>query len=146
LNAAGITEDQLKKVRIISIATHETATTKAANVVLAGLTVFEKSGSYINQQFRLQKSLKALPGPDRAVDDWVLLATLVARRTGERAPSTIEAVWETIESGIPQLKGVTFGSIPETGRVIDGSAFENLPFIEEETLHFKPVVTATARI
>jgi NADH-quinone oxidoreductase subunit G len=146
LAAAGITEDQLEKVRIISIATHKTTTTKTAAVVLAGLTVFEKSGSYINQQFRLQKSLKAVPGPAGAVDDWVLLATLVARRTGERAPSTIEAVWEGIETTLPQLNGVTFTSIPEAGRLIDGSAFENLPFIEEETLHFKPAVTATARI
>jgi NADH-quinone oxidoreductase subunit G len=144
LNAAGITEDQLKKVRVISIASHESATTRAAAVVLAGLTVFEKSGSYINQQFRLQKSLKALPGPKGAVDDWVHLGTLVARQTGGWAPSTIEEVWEAIESSIAQLKGVSFESLPDTGRVIDGTAFENLPFVEEETLRFKPAVTATA--
>jgi len=85
-----------------------------------------------------------LPGPDGAVDDWALLATLVALRTGERAPSTIEAVWEAIESGIAPLSGMSFDSIPDTGRVIDGTAFESLPFIEGETLHFKPAVTATA--
>jgi len=140
LGVAGITEDQLKKVRIISIASHESATSRAAAVVLAGLTVFEKSGSYINQQFRLQKSLMALPGPGGAVDDRVLLATLVARRTGERAPATIEAIWEAIGSTITQLSGVSFESIPETGRLIDGTAFDNLPFIEEETLHFQPAV------
>jgi NADH-quinone oxidoreductase subunit G len=144
LKTAGITEDQLKKVRVVSIASNESATTRVAAVVLAGLTVFEKSGSYINQQFRLQKSLKALPGPEGTVDDWVLLGKLVECRTGERAPSTIEAVWESIGSSIPQLKGVSFESIPDTGRVIDGTAFENLPFVEEETLHFKPAVTATA--
>jgi len=144
LTTAGISEDQLKKVRLVAIATHESPTTRAAAVVLAGLTVFEKDASYINQQFRLQKSRRALPGPEGAVEDRLLLATLVARRTGEKAPSTIQAVWESIASTIPQLKGESFDSIPDTGRLIDGSAFGDLPFIEGETLHFQPGATAIA--
>ena len=144
LAAAGITEAQLKKVSVIAVATHDTPTVKAAKVVLAGLTVFEKSGTFVNQQFRLQKFLRAIPAPAGPVDDLVILGTLLAQRSGVRVASTVSGVWAGLSEAVPQFSGITFGGIPDTGQPIDGSAFEHLPFIEEETLHHKPASLATA--
>lgn len=144
LIAAGLTEAQLAKVNVIALATNENATTRAAKVVLAGLTVFEKSGTLVNQQFRLQAFHQAVPGPSGTVDDLVLLGTLLAQQTGDRAASTAAGVWKTLSQAVPQLSGVTFTGIPETGLLLDGSAFAALPFAEEETLHFKPASLAPA--
>ncbi|MEZ5275309.1 MAG: 2Fe-2S iron-sulfur cluster-binding protein [Opitutaceae bacterium] len=144
LVAAGITEAQLKKVRVIALATHENPMVAAARVVLAGLTVFEKSGSFVNQQFRLQKFLRAVPAPAGPVDDLVILGTLLAQRTGERAASTVDGVWSALSRVVPQLSGITFEGIADTGNPLDGSAFDHLSFVEEETLHYKPASLATA--
>ena len=144
LTLAGITEAQLAKINLIVLATNANATTRAAKVVLAGLTQFEKNGTLVNQQFRLQTFHQAVPGPSGAIDDLVLLGTLLAQQTGERAAPTAAGVWETLNRAVPQFAGITFTGIPDTGLMVDGSAFENLPFVEEETLHFKPASLAPA--
>ena len=63
LAAAGLTAAQLAKVSIVYLGTHANATSAAAKVVLPTLTVFEKNGTFVNQQFRIQKFHKAVPGP-----------------------------------------------------------------------------------
>ncbi len=63
LTAAGLSEAQLKKVSVIYLGTHSNATTALATVVIPGLTVFEKNGTFVNQQFRIQKFYKAVPAP-----------------------------------------------------------------------------------
>ena len=59
LLAAGISEEQLEKVELVYFGAHANATSAAASVVVPTLTVFEKDGTFINQQFRLQKFLGA---------------------------------------------------------------------------------------
>jgi NADH-quinone oxidoreductase subunit G len=136
--AAGLTEAQLAKVQIVTIGTHADATTARAAVALAGLTVFERGGSFINQQFRLQKFVRAVPGPADATDDLVLLASLLANLTGTSAPSTVESVWSAMAAEVPQFAGLSFAAIPATGVVIDGAAFAGLAFPEGKGLHFEP--------
>jgi NADH-quinone oxidoreductase subunit G len=69
------------------------ATSAAAKVVIPTLTVFEKSGTFVNQQFRIQKFAKAVPGPPgRRTTSLVLRSSSAAaggpqpgRRTSARA-------------------------------------------------------------
>ena len=49
---------QLAKVSIVYLGTHQNTTTAPAKVVIPTLTVFEKNGTFVNQQFRIQKFLK----------------------------------------------------------------------------------------
>src|SRR5690606_17209664 len=63
LVAAGLPAEVLAKVAVIALGSQVTPTTELASVVLATLTHWEKSGSYVNQQFRLQKFSQAVPGP-----------------------------------------------------------------------------------
>ena len=86
LTAAGLGEAQLNKIAIIYLGTHANATSAAAKVVIPTLTVFEKAGTFVNQQFRLQKFARAIPGPQGVADDLVTLAGLVAGG-GRRHPS-----------------------------------------------------------
>ena len=138
LEAAGLSPEQLKKVQIVSLGSHSNSTTEAAKVVIAGLTQFEKSGTVINQQFRIQKFHKAIPGPAGAIDDLAALAAIQANLSGETYPSVVGTVWEKIASSISLFEGLSFKAIPDTGALLDGSAFEELPFVEGKTLHFEP--------
>ncbi|MBE2215601.1 MAG: (2Fe-2S)-binding protein [Opitutaceae bacterium] len=145
LTAAGLTEAQLAKVQIVALATQADAITAKAAVVLAGLTVFEKFGSFVNQQFRLQKFVRAVPGPDGAADDLVLLASLLANLTGVSTASTVDTVWTSIAAEVPLLKGLSFQAIEPTGVVLDGSSFAGLPFVEGKSLRYDPAAVTAVK-
>lgn len=138
LAEAGLSEEQLAKVAIIYLGTHRNATSEKADVVLAGLTQFEKSGTVVNQQFRIQKFNRVVPGPRGCIEDLYSLATIVANIGNETFPSTVGSIWKRIASEIGQLAELSFQSLPDQGRILDSSAFEHLPFREGKSLHFEP--------
>ena len=145
LTAAGISESQLSKVQVIYIGTHHNKTTGLAAIVIPSLTVFEKSGTFINQQFRIQKFVAAVPGPSGVVDDLVILTHLTSSLHGTavqltQAAGLLAQTWTSLSATIPSLAPLSFSTIPETGLLVDSTAFTKLPFVETETLHFKPVV------
>ena len=141
LAAAGLSAEQLAKVKIIYVGTHSNATTAAAQIVLPTHTVFEKNGTFINQQFRLQKFQAAVPGLVGTVNDSVVLTQLLAAVGGSNLAPDNATLWNALSAEIKPLAGMSFAAIPETGAVVDGSAFATLSFPEGETLHFKPAVT-----
>lgn len=138
LAAAGLTAAQLAKVAIVYCGTHANATSAAAKVVVPTLHQFEKSGTFVNQQFRLQKFNQAVPGPVGATNDLAVLARLVIA-AGGTAPADLAGVWSALPTAVPALAGVTFAKVPETGLVLDAAPYAALPFVEGETLHYKPV-------
>jgi len=144
LTVAGLTAAQLAKVAVVYLGTQANATSAAAKVVLPTLTVFEKSGSFVNQQFRLQKFQKAVPGVAGATDDLVVLAKLATAAGATSVSSDLNTIWQALAASVPALGTATFASIPETGLLLDGMPFAALPFIEGETLHYKPAAKTTA--
>ena len=143
LAAAGLTDAQLAKVAVIYLGTHFNATSAAAKVVLPTLSVFEKNGTFVNQQFRIQKFAKAVPGPQGAIDDLIVLAKL-ATAAGATAASDMGSVWKLIAAEVPALATMTYANLPETGLLLDATPFAALPFVEGETLHYKPAQPAVA--
>ncbi|EIP97982.1 NADH:ubiquinone oxidoreductase chain G-like protein [Opitutaceae bacterium TAV1] len=164
LTTAGLTADQLGKVAIIYLGTHANATSTAAKVVLPTLTVFEKAGSFINQQFRLQAFAKAVPGLAGAHDDLLVLTKLLAAvspsgagvppasgdtagvtRFPSSAPAplapTLAAVRESLAAEVPALAGLARSALPDTGLVLDAAPWSALPFPEGASLHYKPATT-----
>ena len=103
LAAAGLSEAQLGKIAIIYLGTHANATSAAAKVVIPTLTVFEKAGTFINQQFRLQKFAQAVPGPQGVADDLVTLAQLVAAAGGPAFAGDIDGLWTTLAAEVKPL-------------------------------------------
>ncbi len=138
LTAAGIDEELLRKVTVIYVGTHTHATAEAAAVLLPSLTVFEKQGSFINQQFRIQTFAAAVPGPAGARDDLAILGGLLAKLTGEKQPESVDAVWKELGAAVPALEGMSYASIPHDGVVIDAGPLANLPYPEGKTLHYEP--------
>ncbi len=141
LAAAGLTAAQLAKVSIVYLGTHANATSAAAKVVIPTLTVFEKAGTFVNQQFRIQKFAKAVPGLAGAYDDLVVLSKLTVAAGGASAADEINALWTAIAAEVPALSAMLYKNIPETGLLLDGTAWAGLPFAEGETLHYKPAAT-----
>jgi len=144
LAAAGLDAARLAKVAVIFLGTHSGATSAAAAVVLPTRTVFEKSGTFINQQFRLQKFHPAVPGPVGAIDDLEALARLVTAGGGPQLPRDVRAVWPDLAAEIPALAGLDFASIPATGKLLDAAPWAELSFVEGENLHFKPAADKAA--
>jgi NADH-quinone oxidoreductase subunit G len=138
LTAAGLTPAQLAKVKIVYVGTHASATTEAAAVILPTTTVFEKSGSFINQQFRLQKFNQAIPSLAGTSNDLVVLSKLLAAVGGAAISSDLATLWKSLAEEVRILAGVSFATLAETGLVLNATDFANLTFAEGETLHFKP--------
>jgi NADH-quinone oxidoreductase subunit G len=144
LTAAGLTAAHLAKVSVVYLGTHKNATSDAAKVVIPTLTTFEKSGTLVNQQFRLQKFAKAVPGPAGVADDLVTLATLVGAVTRSTVASDLGSLWAIIAAEVKPLATATYANLPATGLLLDATPWAALPFCEGETLHFKPAVLAAA--
>jgi NADH-quinone oxidoreductase subunit G len=138
LSAAGLSAAQLAKVKVVYLGTHDNPTAASAAVLIPGLTVFEKSGSFVNQQFRLQTFLAAVPGPDGVADDLASLATLINACGGSCPSVGLPALWSSLSTELPVLAGLSHASIPESGVVLDSSAWSSLAFPETASLHFTP--------
>jgi NADH-quinone oxidoreductase subunit G len=144
LVAAGLTAAQLANVSVVYLGTHANATSAAAKIVFPTLSVFEKNGTFVNQQFRLQKFAKAVPGPQGATDDLIVLAKLTAAASSAPMSSDLGSLWTLISAEIPAFATTSYAQVPETGLLIDATPFAALPFVEGETLHFKPAAAAVA--
>lgn len=144
LTAAGLTAAQLAKVSIVYLGTHANATSEVAKVVVPTLTVFEKAGTFVNQQFRIQKFARAVPGPVGAIDDCVALSALVAAAGGSEIPVDLGALWTQLAAEVPALGTMSYRTIPDTGLLLDSTPWAALPFVEGETLHYKPAAPTPA--
>jgi len=144
LTAAGLSAAQLAEVSVIYLGAHKNATSDAAKVVIPTLTIFEKSGTFVNQQFRLQKFAKAVPGPQGVADDLVALANLVAAVGGQKLPSDLGALWAVLAAEVTPLAAITYANLPATGLLLDSAPWAGLPFVEGPSLHFKPAAVPAA--
>lgn len=138
LTEAGLTAEHLAKVEVVYLGSHANATSGAAKVSIPTLTVFEKSGSFINQQFRIQKFAACVPGLAGATDDRVVLDQLLTAVGGESEGSDMASVWKSLAASVSVLADLNYAKIPDTGLLLDDTGWSQLNFSEGESLHFKP--------
>jgi NADH-quinone oxidoreductase subunit G len=135
----GISNEQINKANVLFLGTQSNSTSEEANVLLPGLTVFEKNGSFVNLNFILQKFQQAVPGPAGLIPDIMLLGKLLHRLTGNETPTNINSVWEELSSKYPEFTGISFANIPTEGQELDGANYTQLDFPETKSLKFNPV-------
>jgi NADH-quinone oxidoreductase subunit G len=138
LLAAGLTPAQLAKVHVVYLGTHANPTSGAAKVVIPTLTVFEKFGTLVNQQFRIQRFARAVPAVAGASDDLAVLSALLAALGGPGLGGDVGALWPAIAAAVPLLGTMSYADIPDTGLLLDASAWSALAFAEGAGLHFSP--------
>jgi len=144
LAAAGLSAAQLAQVELIYLGTHANPTSAAARVVLPALTGFEKAGTFVNQQFRLQKFSAAVPGPAGIPDDRATLAALLAAVGGPSLAPDLAAVWTALAAQVPALAGLSHAALPDTGHLLDATPWAGLPYCEGPSLHFQPPAAPAA--
>ena len=127
----GLTPSTLAKVRTIVLATHHNTTTAAAEIVIPALTVFERSGTFINCQFRLQSFAQAVPGPTGVVPDTLSL--------GRLANVEVANLWQAIATSTPTLAGLNGRLLPAEGLQLDSTPWASFSFPESKLLKFAPV-------
>jgi len=138
LTEAGLIPEQLKRISVIYLGTQQNRTSDVAKAVLPTLTSFEKNGTFVNQQFRIQKFAKAVPGPAGATDDLVILSRLIAAVGGGSLPTDVTGLWPLISAEVKPLTGMSYATIPATGLLLDSTPWADVPFSEGESLHYKP--------
>ncbi|MDR2512231.1 MAG: (2Fe-2S)-binding protein [Puniceicoccales bacterium] len=151
----GMPTEWLRKtgLRIIYIGTHADDTVTHATVVLPGLLVFEKSGTFVNAQFRLQKFFAAVPGPANVSPEIATLLRLIEKTqtpdqpalSAENPPALLDALWSELGALPGPLHGIDHTTIPSTGLLLDGTPWRHLPFPETKMLHHAPA-QAPARL
>jgi NADH-quinone oxidoreductase subunit G len=140
LVAAGLDEALLSKVQLIYMGTHHCSCTQQATVEIPTLTVFEKAGSFVNQQFRLQKFAIAVPGPEGALAGINAFGSLLAHL--QEIPFgnlSVEAVWQQMADSVPEFTGMRFATIPQGGQLLPADRFSGISFVEGAGLHFEPL-------
>jgi NADH-quinone oxidoreductase subunit G len=146
LAALGFSAELLNRVNIIYLGTHTNPTGDHAQVVLPGVTAFEKTGSFVNQQWRVQRFFQAVPGPAGTAPDIQVLAQLLARVTGADAAAVSPAtLWPQLAAAIAPLSGWSWESLGLQGRVLDASAWSHVPFPEGKSLHFDPAALTAVK-
>lgn len=132
-------------VEIIYFGNAKNKTSDLAKVVFPSLSVFEKDGSFVNQNFRLQKFNKAIPGPFGIVSEVKVLTSVLNHLGGSvEGSAALEELWNQISNEIDLFRGIEWSKIPGQGIQIDGSKFDSLEFFETENLKFKPKLQENA--
>lgn len=139
LTEAGLDEALLSKVNLIYMGTHHCRCSQKARVEIPILTTFEKSGTFVNQQFRLQKFALAVPGPSGVLSGIEAFSQLLDS-VSESSPglASVATVWGVMANDVAEFKDIEFAAIPATGILLDGSRFSEIPFVEGPGLHFEP--------
>ncbi len=135
----GVHTEQLQKAEVIYFGQQHCDTSQFAKIEVPLLTVFEKSGTFVNQQFRVQKFAQAVPGPSGVLfglSNFTKLHHLLDEQS-PFAPSPA-AIWQHMAKAIPEFEGMDFNDIPATGAVVSGERFAALPFVEGPSIHFEP--------
>jgi NADH-quinone oxidoreductase subunit G len=135
--AEGLDESLLGKAKLVQIATHAHGSTERADVLVPSLTVFERSGSFVNQQFRLQKFHAVVPGPSGLLSDLQVFASLEALANGDQPVAVrLADVWRRIADEIEDLSGLSFREIPDEGVALPAAKWAGLPFPERKSLKY----------
>lgn len=132
---------------IIYIGTHTHSTSKLADLVIPGLSVFEKSGSFINQQYRLQSFAQAIPGPTGILPDYLILARLLKDLSlqGSEACNkynlefhNLDRLWQHLGQRHPVFQNILLSSLPPEGLALDKSKLAPLLLDKGPSLHYVP--------
>ena len=145
LNDIGIPLETLKKsVNIIYFGSLKNKTSDHAKIVFPSLSIFEKEGTFINQNFCLQKFNKAVPGPSGLVPDIQVLNQLFFGVDDQASPINVSKLWEKISDTNEVLKAIVWEEIPSEGLMLKKENFVAHNFPETENLKYKPAAELKA--
>ena len=145
ITQAGIDAAKLAGIRVVYIGTHSNATSQAAQVVIPAPTVFERAGTFINQNFRIQKFNACVPAPADMRSELKVISEIAQAMGVEGLDGlTVPQVWKQMTTEVQELTGLSFDSIPDDGRQLQAGRFASIRFPEGPSLRYTPEATSTA--
>jgi formate dehydrogenase major subunit len=87
------------------------------SVFLPAASSFERDGTFMNAERRIQRVRRAYPPPGQARPDWEIISA-VARRMNHGAGFDfvdVEAVWDEIRGVWPDVRGITYTRLDDDG-------------------------------
>jgi len=94
-------------------------TTELAHIVLPGAAYFEKAGTWINVDGRVQRFWKAIDPPGAARPEIQWLARLVKELTGQEWPTRPSELFDRMCREVPALRGLSWQRIGDEGISIE---------------------------
>ena len=136
----GLVSELLEKVKVVYVGSLANETSKIAELVIPSLMVFEKDGSFINQNFRLQKFKAAIPGPAGILPDYMVLEKIAAPLADETpVPVNLDNLWERIAKKLDAVDDAqTWRGISDEGVALAPGTLAELPFVETKNLKYDP--------
>ena len=129
----------LYNIPVVFIGTHENGTSRMAQVVIPSLTVFEKSGTFVNRGFFAQAFNQVVPGPAGVLPDLNILVRILNGLVKNAEQSAdINQIWKEmsrVRNSI--LKEVSFAQLKKAPVLLNGSKWAELPFVEKDALHYQ---------
>jgi NADH-quinone oxidoreductase subunit G len=92
---------------------------QAADVALPVATHAEKSGTFVNVEWRVQRFERAFPPPGQARPAVEALAELLARYDARWANLDEPAVFDLLAADLPAFAGLSWHHLPATGAALD---------------------------
>jgi NADH-quinone oxidoreductase subunit G len=93
----------------------DTPLAQAADVALPVPTHAEKDGTFVNNQYRLQRFRQAFPPPGDVRPLVESLATVLQKLDGTWQATTAGSVFDRMAAEVPALAGLTWSKVPATG-------------------------------
>lgn len=144
----GLSPESLEQIDVIYVGTHHNATTQLAKLVVPTLTVFEKDGSFVNQNFRLQRFKQAVPGPKSVTSEIVFLPKLIAQLQGDvhAVSPDMRQLWQHIAQETDVIEeAVSWHTLPDEGLALNAKPFSALDFVESKNLKYDPEALQAAK-
>jgi NADH-quinone oxidoreductase subunit G len=144
----GLSPEFLEQIDVIYVGTHHNATTQLAKLVMPTLTVFEKDGSFVNQNFRLQRFKQAVPGPKSMTSEIVFLPKLIAQLQGDvhAVSPDMRQLWQHIAQETDVIEEtVSWHTLPDEGLALNAEPFSALDFVESKNLKYDPEALQAAK-
>ncbi len=135
LLSLGFDAKDFKRANIIYCGSLDNTCAREAKVALPLPSEFEKSGLWINRQWRLQAFDKAVDSPAGVLNDFDVLCSFGRTASGEdfKTP-TLQSVRRAMSAAIKILPENC--EVPAEGAVLDASEFSGVDFPETNALHF----------
>lgn len=89
----------------------------AANIVLPAASSFEKAGTFMNGERRIQRVRKAVDAPGEAKADWQIICSLAARmgHVEQFNYGSAEEIWNEIRHVWPDAAGISYPRLEQGG-------------------------------
>jgi NADH-quinone oxidoreductase subunit G len=138
----GIDLGKLKEsIQVIYFGNSKNTTSERAKVIFPSLSVFEKEGTFVNQNFILQKFKQAVLPPVGLMSECGVLKAILHELNNEapeNATPFMDELWSEISENVEILKSVKWSAIPEEGFALEDASFASMNFVETQNLKYKP--------